>query len=136
MFVQVSTTRSVQGTKSISAKKQKSPSEVAATMKKAPNGIHSSASKPLVARNLKKEREELILLQGQVSEMEKKLVEKEEALKLAHNSIDQMSTVSDALEDVRRQLDEKEFMVISASSELNEAKVKCLFSCIAPSIPN
>ncbi|KAF3329738.1 hypothetical protein FCM35_KLT05069 [Carex littledalei] len=119
----VSTTRSVQGTKSISAKKQKSPSEVAATMKKAPNGIHSSASKPLVARNLKKEREELALLQGQVSEMEKKLVEKEEALKLAHNSIDQMSTVSDALEDVRRQLEEKELMVISASSELNEAKI-------------
>lgn len=127
MFVQVSTTRSVQGTKSISAKKQKSPSEVAATMKKVPNGIHSSASKPLAARNLKKEREELALLQGQVSEMEKKLVEKEEALKLAHNSIDQMSTVSDALENVRRQLEEKEFMVISASSELNEAKVKCLF---------
>lgn len=125
MFIQVSTTRSVQGTKSISAKKQKSPSDIASSVKKAPNGIRSSVSKPLVARNLKKEKEELVLLQGQVDELEKKLVEKEEALKLAQSSIDQMSTVNEALEGVKNQLEEKELMVMSASSELNEAKVKC-----------
>jgi hypothetical protein len=125
MFPQVSTTRSsLQGTKSISAKKQKSPGEIASSLKKTSNGVHSSASKPLITRNLRKEREELALLHGQVDELERKLVEKEEALKLAQNSIDQMSTVNEALEDVKHQLGEKELMVMSASSELNEAKVK------------
>lgn len=119
----VSTTKSVQGTKSISAKKPRSPSEIASSAKKSPNGIRSSASKPLVAKNLKKEREELALLQGQVDQLEKKLVEKEEALMLAQNSIEQMSTVNEALEDVKHQLEEKEMMVVSASSELSEAKI-------------
>ncbi|KAJ1702412.1 hypothetical protein LUZ63_002191 [Rhynchospora breviuscula] len=119
----VSSTRSVQGSNSISAKKQKSPGQIASTVKKTPNRVPSSASKPLAVRNLKKEREELGLLQGQVNELEKKLVEKEEALKLAQNSIEQMCTVNEALEDVRRQLEEKELMVVSASSELNDAKI-------------
>jgi DNA repair exonuclease SbcCD ATPase subunit len=99
-------------------------------VKKTPNGVRSSASKPLITRNLRKEREELALLQGQVDELEKKLVEKEESLELAQNSIDQMITVNEALEDVKHQLEEKELMVMSASSELNEAKVMC----IAPGI--
>uniref|UniRef100_A0A5K1BCI2 Uncharacterized protein n=1 Tax=Nymphaea colorata TaxID=210225 RepID=A0A5K1BCI2_9MAGN len=70
-----------------------------------------------------KEREELILLREQVEELKRKLMEKEEELKSAEESMNRFSLAVTEIDDLKRQIEEKDSLVRSAHLQLNEAKV-------------
>ncbi|KAJ3677533.1 hypothetical protein LUZ60_003257 [Juncus effusus] len=121
-----STPKPITKTKSIPPKNLKTPNGNLTKPKKDSSKISpSSSSRPLLglARNLKKEREELALLQVQVKDLESKLIEKESALKSAQDSIEEMNLVTETLEETKRQLENKELLVKSASDELYDAKI-------------
>ncbi|XP_031479604.1 protein MICROTUBULE BINDING PROTEIN 2C [Nymphaea colorata] len=71
-----------------------------------------------------KEREELILLREQVEELKRKLMEKEEELKSAEESMNRFSLAVTEIDDLKRQIEEKDSLVRSAHLQLNEAKIK------------
>ncbi|XP_010943295.1 protein MICROTUBULE BINDING PROTEIN 2C isoform X1 [Elaeis guineensis] len=81
------------------------------------------SSRVLPAENVQKEREELTMLREQVSELHKKLSEKDEELKSAENSIIQMNAVNATLDELRRQVAEKDSMIRSTNSQLYNAKI-------------
>jgi hypothetical protein len=73
-----------------------------------------------------KRREELAALQVQLSGLQKKLLEKDEALRSAENLIGRISAANEAVEELRGQLSEKESLIESTGSELHGAKVQRL----------
>jgi DNA repair exonuclease SbcCD ATPase subunit len=70
-----------------------------------------------------KRREELAALQEQLSGLQKKLLEKDEALRSAESLIGRISAANEAVEELRGQLSEKESLIESTGSELHGAKV-------------
>lgn len=70
-----------------------------------------------------KEREELILLREQVEELRQKLIEKEEVLKSAEESINRFSLALTEIGDLKHQIEEKDSLVRSVHLQLNETKV-------------
>ncbi|GJM98514.1 hypothetical protein PR202_ga15535 [Eleusine coracana subsp. coracana] len=70
-----------------------------------------------------KRREELAALQEQLSGLQKKLLEKDEALRSAENLIGRISAANEAVEELRGQLSEKESLIESTGSELHGAKI-------------
>ena len=82
-----------------------------------------------------KQREELAALQEQLSGLQGKLLEKDEALRSAENLIGRISAANEAVDELRSQLSEKESVVESTGSELQDTKVYwiwlvvCAFRC-------
>lgn len=79
----------------------------------------------------------MIKLLQDVNELQKKLSEKEEALKSAEDLLNQMSTAYASLEDLRSQVAEKDSLVKSSNLELYNVKVQyfselscCFYMCI------
>lgn len=70
-----------------------------------------------------KEREELVSLRGQVDDLQKKLLEKDEAIMLMENTVNQLSSVYTTVNELKCQILEKDLMIKSAESELASAKV-------------
>ncbi|KAF5202467.1 Microtubule binding protein 2c [Thalictrum thalictroides] len=70
------------------------------------------------------DREELIVLQEQVENLHKKLLEKDELLRSARTSMHQMNLVHTRVDELKRQVAEKEMLIKSAHSQLSDAKVK------------
>jgi DNA repair exonuclease SbcCD ATPase subunit len=77
-----------------------------------------------------KRREELAALQEQLSGLQKKLLEKDEALRSAENLIGRISAANEAVEELRGQLSEKESLIESTGSELHGAKVQRLLALL------
>lgn len=67
-----------------------------------------------------KDREEMAMLREQISDLQKKLLEKDEALKSAENTVNQMSASYGILEE---QVAEKDSQLKSTTSQLQNAKV-------------
>ncbi|XP_058112475.1 protein MICROTUBULE BINDING PROTEIN 2C [Magnolia sinica] len=76
------------------------------------------------AMALEKDKEDLIMLQKQVEDLQKKLLEKDEVLKSAENSMNQMSSVNVKLDELKRQVAEKDSLIKSAHLQLSDAKIK------------
>lgn len=72
---------------------------------------------------VERDREELITLREQVEDLQKKLLEKDEALKTAENSLNQMSFVHVKLDEMKQQVTEKDLSLKSAHMQLSDAKV-------------
>jgi predicted nuclease with TOPRIM domain len=70
-----------------------------------------------------KDIEELAKLKEQVEELQLKLREKDELLKSAENSRDQMNTVNAKLDEMKHQVSEKEYSLKYAQQQLSDAKV-------------
>ena len=70
-----------------------------------------------------KQREELAALQEQLSGLQGKLLEKDEALRSAENLIGRISAANAAVDELRSQLSDKESLVESTGSELQDTKV-------------
>ncbi|XP_062193189.1 protein MICROTUBULE BINDING PROTEIN 2C-like [Phragmites australis] len=70
-----------------------------------------------------KRREELAALQEQLSGLQRKLLEKDEALRSAENLIGRISAANEAVDELRGQLSEKESLIEYTGSELHGAKV-------------
>ncbi|XXG72738.1 hypothetical protein AAC387_Pa07g1768 [Persea americana] len=73
---------------------------------------------------VEKDREELIKLQEQVEDLLKKLEEKDEVLKIAENSLNQMSSVHVKLDELKRQVAEKDSILKTTHLQLSNAKIK------------
>lgn len=71
-----------------------------------------------------KGREDLIALQEQVENLQKKLLEKETLLKSTETSLDQMNSVNVTLDELRRQAAEKDSLIKSAHLQLSDSKIK------------
>ncbi|XP_010260997.1 PREDICTED: uncharacterized protein LOC104599939 [Nelumbo nucifera] len=78
------------------------------------------SSRAMVAE---KEREELNILRKQVQDLEKKLSEKDELLKLAENSKNQIAEVQAKLEELRCQTSEKDSLIRTTHSQLYDVKI-------------
>lgn len=70
-----------------------------------------------------KQREELAALKEQLSGLQRKLLEKDEALRSAENLIGRNSAANAAVDELRGQLSEKESLIESTGSELHGAKI-------------
>uniref|UniRef100_A0A0E0ET53 Uncharacterized protein n=1 Tax=Oryza meridionalis TaxID=40149 RepID=A0A0E0ET53_9ORYZ len=71
-----------------------------------------------------KQREELAALQEQLSGLQKKLLEKDEALRSAEHLISRITAANAAVDELRGQLTEKESQIESTGSELHGAKIQ------------
>ncbi|XP_020691695.1 protein MICROTUBULE BINDING PROTEIN 2C isoform X1 [Dendrobium catenatum] len=67
---------------------------------------------------------ELLFLRDQVAELQKKLIEKEEALKSAENLTNQVNETYASVGDLRRQVVEKDALIKSTNAQLYNAKIK------------
>ncbi|KAJ6814318.1 uncharacterized protein M6B38_116215 [Iris pallida] len=70
-----------------------------------------------------KERHELTMLRQQVNDLQKKLLEKEEALKYAKESLNQMNASYASVDELRHLISEKESLIKSTNSQLYNAKI-------------
>jgi len=70
-----------------------------------------------------KRREEIAALQEQLSGLQRKLHEKDEALRSAENLIGRITAANEAVDGLRSQLSEKELLIESTGSELHGAKI-------------
>ncbi|XP_073010704.1 protein MICROTUBULE BINDING PROTEIN 2C isoform X2 [Typha latifolia] len=111
---------------SASAKKRRDLGENnASESKKDTNGDDYSImpSRDLVPENVQKDREELAMLREQINDLQNKLLEKDEALKSAENSINQMNAAYSMLDGLRHQVTEKDSLIKSTNSQLHNAKI-------------
>ncbi|GMI72202.1 movement protein binding protein 2C [Hibiscus trionum] len=79
------------------------------------------SSRDLIAE---KENEELIVLREQVEDLQKRLLEKEELLKSAEISKNQMNDVQAELDQLNRHAAEKDSLIKSIQLQLSDAKIK------------
>ncbi|KAL7161439.1 hypothetical protein ACSBR2_041994 [Camellia fascicularis] len=81
--------------------------------------IFSSSTLPT-----EKDREELIALKEQVEDLQRKLLEKEELLKLAEISKTQMTSMNAKFEELKHQAVDKDSLIKSTQLRLSDAKIK------------
>ncbi|XP_020590445.1 uncharacterized protein LOC110031539 isoform X2 [Phalaenopsis equestris] len=67
---------------------------------------------------------ELLFLRDQVAELQKKLIEKEEALKSAESLTNQVNETHASVGELRRQVVEKDALIKSTNVQLHNAKIK------------
>lgn len=70
-----------------------------------------------------KDIEELATLKEQIGELQLKLREKDELLKTAENSRDQMNAVNAKLDEIKHQVSEKDASLKYTQQQLSDAKV-------------
>lgn len=94
------------------------------------NGSTNQDGDPLTIspRALAAEREELIALREQVEDLRRKLVEKDELLRLAEISKVQMDSVHAKLDELRHRVAEKDALIRSTQCQLSDAKVPFLYA--------
>ena len=73
------------------------------------------------------DREELDLLKGQVEDLQRKLLEKEESLKSADVLKNQMNAIRAELDNLKLQTSEKDSLIKTTQRQLSDAKVLILF---------
>ncbi|KAI7736154.1 hypothetical protein M8C21_009745 [Ambrosia artemisiifolia] len=73
---------------------------------------------------LTKEREELVELREKVEDLQRQLLEKDEILKAAEASKNEMSSVNNMLNEVKKQASEKDALLRSTQAQLADLKIK------------
>lgn len=76
---------------------------------------------------MKKYEEEIVKLREQIENLQQKLLEKDEALRTAQSSVDEMSSIYVTLNELRHRVVEKEALIQSTNSQLHSTKVRYLF---------
>ncbi|XP_062233070.1 protein MICROTUBULE BINDING PROTEIN 2C-like [Phragmites australis] len=117
--------KSVKTPQSVSAKKRRDPGDEA--KKSAPdlNGENGSVA-PLClsgVENKPKDKGEMTVLCEQIDGLQKKLLEKEEALRSAESSVSEMNAAYSTIDELRCQVVEKEALIRSTDSQLHNAKI-------------
>ncbi|KAH7660199.1 Tropomyosin domain-containing protein [Dioscorea alata] len=82
-----------------------------------------SSNQP-VTEVLQKEREDVTMLREQLDGLERKILEKDQALKSAEDSLNQMKVANMQLEELKRQITEKDSLIKSSNSQLSNAQIK------------
>lgn len=73
---------------------------------------------------MKKYGEEIVKLREQIDNLQQIILEKDEALRIAQNTVDEMSSIYATLNELRHRIGEKEALIQSTSSQLNNTKVR------------
>ncbi|XP_008797601.2 protein MICROTUBULE BINDING PROTEIN 2C-like [Phoenix dactylifera] len=82
------------------------------------------SSTPLAVGYVQKNIEELTVVQEQLDDLRKKILEKDEALKSAEETMNRMSRVNMMLDELRHQVAEKDSVVRNANSQLANTQIK------------
>ncbi|XP_065036869.1 protein MICROTUBULE BINDING PROTEIN 2C-like isoform X2 [Musa acuminata AAA Group] len=84
------------------------------------SGFFSSSA--LTAEDVQKNVEELKLLQEQLDDLHKKLLEKDEALKSLKDSLNEMNVANATVNELKEQLMEKDSLITNANLQLTNTK--------------
>jgi chromosome segregation ATPase len=120
-FLQASDSKSAKTPQSVLAKKRRDPGDGVKKVAPDLNGENGSVAALSAAEN--KPKDEMTILREQIDEMQKKLLEKEEALRSAENLVNEMNEAYSTIDELRRQVAEKEALIRSTNSHLQDAKV-------------
>ncbi|XP_015693742.1 protein MICROTUBULE BINDING PROTEIN 2C [Oryza brachyantha] len=110
---------------SVSVKKRRDPGETGKKSTTDSNGENGTVApiSLLGGENKPKDKDEIVLLRDQIEELQKTLLEKEEALKSAESSVSEMNALYSTVDELRRQVAEKEALIKSTNSQLHNAKI-------------
>ncbi|EEC80405.1 hypothetical protein OsI_22560 [Oryza sativa Indica Group] len=117
--------KSVKSPQSVSVKKRRDPGETGKKSTADSNGENGAVAPVglLGGENKPKDKDEIVLLRGQIEELQKTLLEKEEALKSAESLVGEMNTLYSTVDELRRQVADKEGLIKSINSQLHNAKI-------------
>lgn len=117
--------KSAKTPQTVSAKKRRDPGDTGNKSTPDSNGENGSVA-PMTqsgGENKPKDRDEIGLLREQVDELQKQLVEKEDALRSAESTVSKMNAVYSTVDGLKRQVAEKEALIKYANSQLQNAKI-------------
>uniref|UniRef100_A0A7N2MQT0 Uncharacterized protein n=1 Tax=Quercus lobata TaxID=97700 RepID=A0A7N2MQT0_QUELO len=111
-------------TQSIPTKKRRDPGDKDHS-KNASNNFDAESFSSFSSRAsaAEKDREELVMLKEQVEDLQKKISEKDELLKSAEISKNQMNAVQVKLDELKHQAEEKDSLIKSTQRKLSDAKL-------------
>lgn len=123
--LQASDLKSVRSPQSTSAKKRRDPGDVAKKGTSDSNGDNGSVVPLSLSGAENKPKDEVAVLREQIEDLQKKLLEKEEALRSAESSVSEMNAAYATIDELRRLVTDKEALIRFTNSQLHDAKVKC-----------
>ncbi|XP_062228683.1 protein MICROTUBULE BINDING PROTEIN 2C-like isoform X2 [Phragmites australis] len=117
--------KSVKTPQSVSVKKRRDPGDAAKKGTPDSNGENGPVASTCLSgpENKPKDKYEMTVLREQIDELQKKLLEKEEALRSAESSVSEMNVAYSTIDELRRQVAEKEALIRSTNSQLHDAKI-------------
>jgi predicted nucleic acid-binding Zn-ribbon protein len=104
-------------------KKRRDPGDGVRKVTSDLNGENGSVAALSLSEAENKPKDEMTDLREQIDKMQKKLLEKEEALRSAENLVNEMNEAYSTIDELRRQVAEKEALIRSINSHLQDAKV-------------
>ncbi|KAG2611323.1 protein MICROTUBULE BINDING PROTEIN 2C-like [Panicum virgatum] len=115
--------KSVKSPQSVSAKNRRDPVDAAKKSTSDSNGENGSVVPLSLSGAENKPKDEVAMLREQIDDLQKKLLEKEEALRCAQSSVNEMNAAYATIDELRRQVAEKEALIRSTNSQLHDAKI-------------
>ncbi|CAN6207943.1 unnamed protein product [Urochloa humidicola] len=115
--------KAVKSPQSVSAKKRRDPGDAAKKSTPDSNGENGSVVPLSLSGVENKPKDEVAVLREQIDDLQRKLLEKEEALRSAESSVNEMNAAYATIDELRRQLAEKEALIRSTNSQLHDAKI-------------
>jgi hypothetical protein len=125
-FLQVGDLRSAKTPQTVSVKKRRDPGGDAGKESTADLNGENGSVVPMVmpgAETKPKDITDIGSLREQIDELQKELLEKEEALRSAENTVSEMNAVYSTIDELRRQVSEKEALIKYTNSQLHNVKV-------------
>ncbi|KAL6909635.1 hypothetical protein ACP4OV_001294 [Aristida adscensionis] len=115
--------KAVKTPQSVSAKKRRDPGDAPKKSTPDSNGENGSVVPLGISGAENKPKDDITELREQINELQKKLLEKEEALRSAESSVSEMNAAYATIDELRRQVAEKETLIRSINSQLHDAKI-------------
>ncbi|AQL03140.1 hypothetical protein Zm00014a_025884 [Zea mays] len=115
--------KSVKLPQSVSAKKRRDPGDIAKKSTPDSNGDNGSVVPLSLSGAENMPKDEVAVLSEQINDLQKKLLEKEEALRSAESSVTEMNAAYATIDELRRLVADKEALIRSTNSQLHDAKI-------------
>ncbi|KAL5661497.1 hypothetical protein ACJX0J_028622, partial [Zea mays] len=114
---------SVKLPQSVSAKKRRDPGDVSKKSTPDSNGDNGLVVPLSLSGAENKPKDDVAGLREQVDYLQKKLLEKEEALRSAESLVTEMNAAYATIDELRRLVSDKEALIRSTNSQLHDAKI-------------
>ncbi|PWZ18158.1 hypothetical protein Zm00014a_001314 [Zea mays] len=115
--------KSVKLPQSVSAKKRRDPGDVSKKSTPDSNGDNGLVVPLSLSGAENKPKDDVAGLREQVDYLQKKLLEKEEALRSAESLVTEMNAAYATIDELRRLVSDKEALIRSTNSQLHDAKI-------------
>ncbi|CAD6336909.1 unnamed protein product [Miscanthus lutarioriparius] len=115
--------KSVKLPQSVSAKKRRDPGDAAKKSFPDSNGDGGSVVPFSLSGAENKPKDEVAMLREQIDDLQKNLLEKEEALRSVESSVAKMNVAYATIDELRRLVADKEALIRSTNSQLHDAKI-------------